>query len=162
MAMPYMVACEPVPIHKRQLKTCPASEAPVSRLSRKSCIHKSFEAAKMYFDHSTLGKDAEFTLHPDHSHSPLVIVHFDRSAGEWPYGNEYAKSKAAIREIAVSASVIIATDGSYDPANNSVGWVFVARQDNVKLTKASDAHIVHTSSTRMELEAIKHALLWLI
>ncbi len=33
-------------------------------------------------------------------------------------------------------------------------------QDGVKLAE-SDSHIVHTSSIRMELEAIRQALMWL-
>ncbi len=53
-------------------------------------------------------------------------------------------------------SVVIATDGSYDLGNNRVEWGFEAYQDDVKLTEASDSNILHTSSIRMELEAIRH------
>ncbi len=37
----------------------------------------------------------------------------------------------------------------------------MAYQDDVKLAEASGSHIVHTSGIRMELEAIRQALLWL-
>ncbi len=66
-----MAACEHVPIHTRQLRAGPAQEDPVSYLSRKSSIHKSFEAAKMFRDHHTLAKDAEWTLKPDHCQCAL-------------------------------------------------------------------------------------------
>ncbi len=55
--------------------------------------------------------------------------------------------------------MITVTDGSYDPANNRAGWGFVAYQDDVKLAEALGSHIVYISSTRMELEAIRQALL---
>ncbi len=60
-----------------------------------------------------------------------------------------AECKAAVREKAGDASVITATYGSYDSANNRVGSGYVAYHEDVKLAEASGSHIVHTSSTRM-------------
>ncbi len=87
----------------------------------------------------------------------LCCFSFDKNVKEWPRGKADAECKAVIRKTAGHASVIIATDGSYDPANNRAGWGCVAYQDDVKLAESSCPHIVHTSSTRMELEAITQA-----
>ncbi len=156
-----MAVCEHVPTHTRHLMANPGLEARVSCLSRKSWIHNVFEVAKMYCDHHIIAKDVDWTLEPDRNHSPMVIVHFGRSDREWSQGKADVECNAIIREIAGYASVITVTDGSYDPANNTAGWGFVAYQDDVKLAEALGSHIVYTSSTRMELEAIRQALLGL-
>ncbi len=79
----------------------------------------------MCYDHHTLAKDNAWTLEPDHSHSPMGIDKAD------------AKFEAVIREIAGDASMITATDGHCDPANNRAGWGFLAYQDGVKMAEAS-------------------------
>ncbi len=51
-----------------------------------------------------------------HSHLPLVILYFDRSARKWSEVD--AEFKDVISEIRGAVSVSIATDGSHDHANN--------------------------------------------
>ncbi len=80
---------------------------------------------------------------------------------EWPQDKADVECKEVITEIGGASSVNIATDGSYDPSNNRVGWRFVAYQNDVKLAEASGSYKMNTSSTRMELEAIRQAVLWL-
>ncbi len=146
-----MITCGSVPIHRSQLRSRPAPNVPVRHLSRKSWIHKCFEAAKMFCDYHTLAKDADRTLEPDYSHYPCRghCVIWQKCQGIAPRQSKYSVQG---REIACSASVIITSDGLCDPAKTRAGWGFVAYQDDMKLAEASGSHIVHTSSTRVELE----------
>ena len=65
------------------------------------------------------------------------------------------------REIGGDQALLVATDGSFDPANNRAGWSFVAYLNGEKIMEQCGAHNLYTSSTRMEVEAVRRALQWL-
>ncbi len=82
-------------------------------------------------------------------HSPLPIGHcvLDRSAREWP------QDKALIREIYSRCGI----------CDHRHWWITCHCQQHIGMVICGlpDSQIVQTSSTRMELEAIRNALLWL-
>ena len=65
------------------------------------------------------------------------------------------------QELGQERSLIIATDGSFTPDTMRAGWGFAAFLDGIPVAEMSGACTLYTSSTRMELEAVKQALGWL-
>ena len=58
--------------------------------------------------------------------------------------------------------MVIATDGSFAPDNDRAGWGFAVYANGQKVADRCGAHNMVTSSTRMEVEAVHQALMWLI
>ena len=64
-------------------------------------------------------------------------------------------------EIGDEDSLVIATDGSFIGDSNRAGWSFAVYQNGRKIAEDCGSHILYTSSTRMEVEAVNRALKWL-
>ena len=69
--------------------------------------------------------------------------------------------KEMFQELGQEGILIIATDGSFTPGSMRAGWGFAAFLDGKLIAERCGATTLYTSSTRMELEAVKQALGWL-
>ena len=65
------------------------------------------------------------------------------------------------RELGGDDAIIVATDGSFTADNNRSGWGYAVYHEGRVLTEEAGSHHIYASSTRMEFEAIKRALMWL-
>ena len=133
---------------------------PHRRLNRKSWVDSSFTAVDdlcglQNVAHgpmwSLLGNDCEQN----------VVIRFGRECREWPAGRAEAACREMFTEIGGDNALLVATDGSFDPANNRAGWGFAAYLNGEKIMEQYGAHKIYTSSTRMEVEAVHRALQWL-
>ena len=95
-------------------------------------------------------------------YQPDVIVRFNRECREWPQGAAEAACQELFEELGQEGILIIATDGSFTPGSMRAGWGFAAFLDGVLIAEKSGASTLYTSSTRMELEAVRQALGWLV
>ena len=81
-----------------------------------------------------------------HDEEPTVIINFNRDGRDWPPGAANSALFQLLYDIISGTdSILVATDGSFDLATNRAGWGFAIFS-------------VFTSSTRMELEAVRNAL----
>ena len=90
-----------------------------------------------------------------------VVIRFGRECREWSNGRAEAACRDMFREIGGDQAMLVATDGSFDPAKNRAGWGFAAYLNGEKIMEQCGAHNIYTSSTRMEVEAVNRALQWL-
>ena len=118
MATQHVMACNPVPGHSRELRTRQPRAAPASRLSRKSWVSKSFVAAQRYSEPHTIAEAADWTKESSDTHSPGVVVCFDRSVRKWATGRADDECNKVIGGM---SAIVIATDGSFDPSTDRAG-----------------------------------------
>ena len=133
---------------------------PHRRLNRKSWVDSSFVAVEILCGlqniapspmWSQIGSDFE----------QRVVIRFGRECREWSNGRAEAACRDMFREIGGDQAMLVATDGSFDPAKNRAGWGFAAYLNGEKIMEQCGAHNIYTSSTRMEVEAVNRALQWL-
>ena len=94
-----------------------------------------------------------------HDEEPTVIINFNRDGRDWPPGAANSALFQLLYDIISGTdSILVATDGSFDPATNRAGWGFAIFSNGELIQQGAGAHQVFTSSTRMELEAIRNAL----
>jgi len=94
-----------------------------------------------------------------HDEVPTVIINFNRDCRVWPPGAaDSAFSQLLSDNNSGTDSILVATDGSFDPATNRAGWDFAIFGSGELIQQGAGAHHVFTSSTRMELEAVRNAL----
>ena len=142
-------------LRPRNTRTCPRR-----RLTRKSWLDASFEAMySLAGDHAVSHNPMWST--PDDSPSHTVIIRFNRECRDWPEGKADKACTALFQELGVEEAILLATDGSFTAGTNRAGWAFVAYHKGVRIAQDSGAHTIYTSSTRMEIEAVSRALLWL-
>jgi len=94
-----------------------------------------------------------------HDEEPTVIINFNQDCRVWPpAAANSALSQLLSDIISGTDSILLATDSSFDPATNRAGWGFAIFSDGGLIQQAAGAHQVFTSSTRIQLEAIRNAL----
>ena len=135
-------------------------EAPFRRLTRQSWLDLSLIAARSQARPHTLAQDPMWHR-PGNGVSQRVEVRFNRECREWPTGEAEAAFSAMLLEIGDTDSLVIATDGSFTGDCSRAGWGFAVYQDGRKIAQECGSHILHTSSTGMEIEAVNRALKWL-
>ena len=91
-------------------------------------------------------------------HTSLYHLHHQLQIGRaWPPAAANSAFSQLLSDIISGTdSILVATDGSFDPATNRAGWGFAIFSNGEQ--EGAGAHQVFTSSTRMELEAIRNAL----
>ena len=160
LAIKHKEDCMYVPPESYALRTRKPRVNPHRRLNRKSWVDSSFAAVENLCGlqnvapspmWSPIGKDFEQN----------VVIRFGRECREWSAGRAEAACRDMFREIGGDQALLVATDGSFDPANNRAGWGFAAYLNGKKIMEQCGAHNVYTSSTRMEVEAVHRALQWL-
>ena len=94
-----------------------------------------------------------------HDEEPTAIINFNRDCRLWPSAaTNTAFSQLLYDIINGTDSILVATDGSFDPATSRVRWGFAIFSNGELIQEGAGAHQVFTSSTRMELEAVKNDL----
>jgi len=90
---------------------------------------------------------------------PTVIVNFNRDYRDWPPGEDNSAFSQLLSDInSGTDSILVATDGSFDPSINRAGWGFFIFSNGELIQQGAGAHQMFTSSTTMELEAVRNAL----
>ncbi len=142
----------------RTLRTRAPREAPVRRLHRRSWIDLSFEALRTTCQPHSI---ADQPMWSQTDCEQKVVIRFNRECREWDPGRAEAECTAVIRELSTDNTILIATDGSFSPDMDRAGWGFAAFQAGNMIEEQCGAHSIYTSSTRMEVEAVRRALNWL-
>ena len=93
-----------------------------------------------------------------HEEEPNVVIRFNRDCRTWPAGTANTAFSDLLMDISGGEYTLVATDGSYDSTTNRAGWGFAIYENGQVTQQGAGAHQVYTSSTRMELEAIRRAL----
>jgi len=94
-----------------------------------------------------------------HDEEPTVIINFNRDCRVWPRGAANSAFSQLLSDISSGTdSILVATDDSFDPATNRAGWGFAIFSNGELIQQGAGAQQVFTSSTRMELEAVRNAL----
>jgi len=133
-------------------------KAELRRLKRKPwtahALSATFELSGIqYLSHSPAWIPPEL-----YDEEPTVIINFNRGCRVWsPGAANSAFSQLLSNIISDADSIPVATDGSFDPATNRAGWGFAIFSNGELSQQGAGAHQVFTSSTRMELEAIRNA-----
>ena len=93
-----------------------------------------------------------------HDEEPTVI-NFNHDCRHWPPGAaNYAFSQLLSDISSGTESILVATDDSFDLATNRARWGFAIFSNGEFIQQGAGTHQVFTSSTRMELEAVRNAL----
>ena len=163
LARQFTRAAEPPDQNRRSLRHTRHEVAPRSHLKRKSWIELAALACRRTCDSLPLSNQPPWQLASEEEgwHQPAVIVKFNRECREWPQGAAEAACQEMFQELGQEGILIIATDGSFTPGSMRAGWGFAAFLDGKLIAERCGATTLYTSSTRMELEAVKQALGWL-
>ena len=79
---------------------------------------------------------------------------------EWPAGKTESEIKLLIQENSKPQALIMYTDGSV--IKDQSGWGFTVKQGATSIHEDNAAYTVSTSSLTMEVEAVTHALRWIV
>ena len=129
---------------------------PIRRLKRKSWVDHSFKAlATLTAGHSVWRK-------LDEGHAQRVVICLGRECREWTQGAANDACNTLLQELGSQHGLVIATDGSFTPDSGRAGWGFAVYNRGEKVAERCGAHNIVTSSTRVEVKAVRQALSWLI
>ena len=94
-----------------------------------------------------------------HDEEPTVIINFNRDCRVWPPGAANSVFSQLLSDInSGTDSILVVTDGSFDPATIRAGWGFAIFSNGGLTKQGAGEHQVFTCSTRIELEAVGNAL----
>ncbi len=161
LTVSYKKDCLQQPSHTRSLRPRPTLEEPVRRLKRKSWVDHSFKALNT-LTAGHLVSEQPMWRKSDEGHAHRVVIRFGRECREWTQGAANDACNALLRELGSQHGLVIATDGSFALDSGRAGWGFAVYSRGQKVAAKCGAHNVVTSSTRVEVEAVRQALTWLV
>ena len=147
----------------RTLRHVRQEVAPRTRLKRKSWLEHAANDCKKICSPLFIADRMPWSRREieEWSYEPDVIVRFNRECREWPCGAAEAACRELLQEIGSGSCLVIATDGSFTPDTIRAGWGLAAYLDGRMVMEMAGACNAYVSSTRMEMEALRQALLWL-